>query len=437
MSLLADSVDMTQDQQIINIHKQPLKDVLHNEALALCASLRANSAIPHYIVPNLMTVANSMLNTLSQSIGNTISHYLLPLGEKGLEINKAVAEELHTLQNPLSQFCTEHKQESLMSNHELFVKPIPRCFSSRFETSHLVGCIGNNVVYNDYQYVPIIKTLRALFKRDDFVSALFSSSNSLDDETLINDFVNADRCKSSTFLRNKYTVKIQLYYDDMATTNPLRGATPYHNLSVFYYTIRNLPNFFNTCFPNVHLLALCHALDLKSNSFDPILETIVGEIRYLEKGVLMNLAGYGDCIIYRTISQVTCDNLALNSLFGFIASFTSDYFCTNCYTKKDDIQTDFRESATSLRSIQEYENDLQAAVLRRENVRGIKRHCILNKCEHFHVINNLTNDCMHTFLEGVIPTEISCILYNLVFEEKLFTIDYLNEQLNNTFSLLP
>ena len=98
-------------------------------SLALCASLRANSAIPHYIVPNVMIV----LNTLSQSIGNTISHYLLPLGENGLEINKAVAEELHTLQNPLSQFCTEHKLKSLMSNHELFVKPIPRCLNSRLK----------------------------------------------------------------------------------------------------------------------------------------------------------------------------------------------------------------------------------------------------------------------------------------------------------------
>ena len=161
-SLFADSVDMMQDQQIINIQKQPLKDVLHNEALALCASLHANSAIPYYIVPNVMTVANSMLNTLSQSIGNTISHYLLPFGEKGLEINEAIAEELHTLQNPLSQFCTEHKQESLMSNHELFVKPILHCFNSRFETSHLIGCICNNVVYNDYQYVPIIKKLASI-----------------------------------------------------------------------------------------------------------------------------------------------------------------------------------------------------------------------------------------------------------------------------------
>ena len=101
----------------------------------------------------------------------------------------------------------------------------------------------------------LLKNLRALFKRDDFVSAFFSSSNSLDDETLITNFVNADRCKSSAFVRNKYTVKIQLYYDDMATTNPLRGAIPYYNLGVFYYTVRNLPDFFNTCLrKNVCLL---------------------------------------------------------------------------------------------------------------------------------------------------------------------------------------
>ena len=81
----------------------------------------------------------------------------------------------------------------------------------------------------------LLKNLRALFKHDDFV-CFFSSSNSLDDETLITDFVNADRCKSSAFLRNKYRpiVKIQLYYDNMTTTNPLWEATPYPNLSVFY-----------------------------------------------------------------------------------------------------------------------------------------------------------------------------------------------------------
>ena len=48
----------------------------------------------------------------------------------------------------------------------------------------------------------LLKNLRALFKHDDFV-CFFSISNSLDDETLITDFVNADRCKSSAFLRNK------------------------------------------------------------------------------------------------------------------------------------------------------------------------------------------------------------------------------------------
>ena len=68
---------------------------------------------------------------------------------------------------------------------------------------------------------------------------LFSSNNSLDDETLITDFVNADHCKSFAFLRNKYTVKIQLYYDDMATTNPLRGANPYHNLCFLLYHLQS------------------------------------------------------------------------------------------------------------------------------------------------------------------------------------------------------
>jgi len=35
----------------------------------------------------------------------------------------------------------------------------------------------------------------------------------------------------------------------------------YNNVGVFFYVVKNLPNIVNSCFANVHLLALCYAVD--------------------------------------------------------------------------------------------------------------------------------------------------------------------------------
>jgi hypothetical protein len=80
---------------------------------------------------------------------------------------------------------------------------------------------------------------------------------------------------------SKFSIMIQLFYDGMRTTNPLRGQSVMCNVGVFYYVVKNLPPFYNSCYANVHLLALCYSADLKTYGFDPILEKFVAEIRHL------------------------------------------------------------------------------------------------------------------------------------------------------------
>lgn len=51
------------------------------------------------------------------------------------------------------------------------------------------------------------------------------------------------------------------FYDGMGTTNPLHGHSSVRNVGIFYMTFDNLPSHFNTCFSNVHLVAVCFAVD--------------------------------------------------------------------------------------------------------------------------------------------------------------------------------
>lgn len=56
-------------------------------------------------------------------------------------------------------------------------------------------------------------------------------------------------------------IEIELYYDDFEVANPLGSKKTIYKIGAFYYTIKNLPNKFNSNTANVHLLALGHTTD--------------------------------------------------------------------------------------------------------------------------------------------------------------------------------
>jgi hypothetical protein len=57
--------------------------------------------------------------------------------------------------------------------------------------------------------------------------------------------------------KSKFTIVLQLFYDGMGTTNPLRGQSALCNVGAFDYTVKNLLTVFNSCFANVNLLTQC------------------------------------------------------------------------------------------------------------------------------------------------------------------------------------
>ena len=69
----------------------------------------------------------------------------------------------------------------------------------------------------------------------------------------------------------------------------------------------------------IHLLALCYAHDLKVHGFSAILGKFSAEMTKLSR---MGFHGVfpviGEATVYVNLCQVACDNLALNSLLGFV-----------------------------------------------------------------------------------------------------------------------
>jgi len=147
---------------------------------------------------------------------------------------------------------------------------------------------------------------------------------------------------------------LQLFYDGLGVTNPLRSGGSVHNVAVFYYTLNNLPLQYSSCFGNVHLLALTYSHDISVYGFQPILEKFVREMKLLSTaGISGKFPILGQCTVYVNLCQVTCDNLALNGLLGYVESFSGSYFCTLCYATSDQIQVSFREEEFCIRTVAE------------------------------------------------------------------------------------
>lgn len=62
---------------------------------------------------------------------------------------------------------------------------------------------------------------------------------------------------------------------------------------------------------------------------------------------------------------------------------------------------------------------------------GINFSSPLNLIDTFHVVDQLPQDIMHILLEGVVPYEMTHMLLSYIKDDKLFSIEMLNERIEN------
>lgn len=142
-----------------------------------------------------------------------------------------------------------------------------------------------------------------------------------------------DYCDGAHFakhvLYNKHpnALQIQLYFDDLETTNPLGSKTKIHKMGAVYFSLRNLPPKFNSSLDNIHLCLLFNSIDRETYGFSKIFKPLLEDIRFLEcHGLELEMKGEVH-LLYGTVCLFTGDNLACHSLCGYLERFSANKFC--------------------------------------------------------------------------------------------------------------
>ena len=418
---------------ILNEYKSEVRDLL--------LSMYSNSGIPHVLVTKIVQSFERFVFLLKTNVTNILNNRK---DETDCQLaNSEVDGAFNRAQIALRNVNTPYKAKTSLFRHPLYVEPEKIYLSFRRE-AHLSNGdqIVNRLVAEHSIYVPIIPTVQALFQDSIYASKILDEKLTKSPDGVYADFTDGKFSKSHKLFSDptKISLRFQIFYDGMGTTNCLRGHSASNSIGIFYFIIENLPKCYNTCYQNVHVFALCHIVDLKKHGFQPILHRFMEDIvKFETEGIMVSIPGRGEVRVFGSISQFSGDCLAKNEIYGLTCSFSHDYNCSICYAKRDEFQKKFREENFTFRSKEEHEKDLRdltSPTNVSDIIRGVKQDSVLNHSNSFHTAEDRSFDLMHLVPEGIVPYELGCVLYEFIHARKLITLEDFNDKLSQLLSTM-
>lgn len=394
--------------------------------------MRSNSSITNAAVQTSVEMCAEITTNICQYLKTNVLNYF---HEKKIEISDDKSQNLlnsFDVSNIFNKIKTPVQQKKFISSFTEYNEPLHVKLGTRTEIT--VRNDENITIEVDetFAYVSIIKTLTTLVQNHN-IRRMFEAERPSSDG-ILKSYLDGKQYKNHEFFQ-KYpnALRISIYFDDVEITNPLGTKCRIHELAMFYFTIQNVSPYFNSNTSNIFIFNIAHSLDIKKYGFSNILKNFMQDINLLEsdEGVKVKLENNESYTLRATLVNFIGDNKAAHEIFEFFGA-SATMFCRHCLINRKNLHDDPPGTSYENRTPQNYAEHLEQ--LRKKEIQpktvGIHKNSYLNTSKYFHCTTNYTFDIMHDILEGVIHVAIKHVLRFLIVEEKLFTVEYLNNGIN-------
>ena len=299
--------------------------------------------------------------------------------------------------------------------------------------------VNNGVKRHISYYIPFDDNLRSFLSLPEIWREFQNSHSS--NNAYMHDICDGSFIRNhDLFLNHPQALQIILYTDDIEIVNPIGSHSSKHKLTMFYFTLANISPHYRSTLPAIQLLAVAKARDLKSTSdamhvlladfTDAVNRMMTTGVEFLINGSIQR--------IYRNVICVPCDSLASSWLGGFKES--SSFAYKGCRTCKATNQAMKLESLEFVEMRDENEHREQCEILDQlsstsqkywSKMWGVNKKSALLNINDFPLCSALVHDPMHIFMEGVIPYELSLMLFNFVYVEHHFNLKFLNNRIKS------
>ena len=247
---------------------------------------------------------------------------------------------------------------------------------------------------------------------------------------------------SPLFTRNTQALHIILNTDDLEVVNPLGSHVKKHKISIFYFTLGNIPPQYRSRLSAIQLVAIAKTAHLRSNNEDSLGKLLANFIDVVNAmatgGVTMKVNGQ-EPNIEGTLVIAPCDTPAANWRGQFKEGVGFAFkACRSCNCKSEEMKRMFdvenfvmRDIAIHKERCKALECDLGPQERKHfSNIWGINGIICLLNIENFPLSQGLVQDPMHVFLEGIVKNEVELCLFHLIFSKRYFDIHRLNSLLS-------
>lgn len=186
-------------------------------------------------------------------------------------------------------------------------------------------------------------------------------------------------CGKNTPVRNRYlnhkdviVIPVFDFYDDLETADPLGLHSVIHKVGMKYTVIKAFQPMHNSKLENILLNMIINSSERAAGD---VFDIYLDEMSELEnKGFMLTVdeVRYTVCVV---LVQVIGDNLGLNSMLGYVESFTANYPCRLCKLPRDKFGETLFEQECLLRTRESYDRDV---LEQNPSETGIKSQCVYN-----------------------------------------------------------
>ncbi|XP_047998826.1 uncharacterized protein LOC125236159 isoform X1 [Leguminivora glycinivorella] len=421
--LKSNSENCSQDSE--NVTMQFKKD-LHLSVILLISKLYSNLNMPRNQIQNIIDIFKSFLTdsvsyiesqipVLGNINSNNISNDILPM--------KNLSLCLDIFKNCFQAIDTEHRLINLFNASGKLVKPIKK----KIGVSKAPKRVDSKVIMtlkDEYVHlVPLRNSLKLFLELPQVLQTILDYQRYLSStENVLLNVVNGVlwKLKAEHEHCSDISIPIYIYYDDFENGNPLGSHAGKHKIGAVYCSIATIPPQFASRLENIFLALLFYSNQRVNFGNKAVFQPLLDELNFLENCGIDILSNNEKLKVKFYLIALSGDNLGLNSIMGYMESFSASNYCRICTMNKQECQTAISESEEKIRSRANYNHCLANNI-------GVKELCVWNSLDSFHACENTSVDVMHDLCEGVHRYSMASIIQSFI-NKKVFTLDQLNSR---------
>lgn len=225
--------------------------------------------------------------------------------------------------------------------------------------------------------------------------------------------------KFQNFIKNNVSLEIEPMLALSSMIQEINNPQGSHcdPILFMYYSFPVIDN------SEIYAAAIYKSKGYKDFGNEKCLISLIREIKILEEEGIIIATSEGEKRVHFLLGLVLRDNLGLNTVLGFVSSFSANYFCRFCKEIKTSTHTVCSENQNLMRNIN---NNTADVALNDVSLTGIKENSVLNNINSFHVTNNLAVDVMPDIFEGVCHYDMCHIISKLI-DMNYFDLKKLND----------